>query len=349
MASASVEQLSVQDIFDAFPEWKPDERKHQHCSAEFLTYLLDRLHELLQAEVDAKVRGASDNLIAFEAVCDHTLTKSRRCRTPDCSYTNSETDRQHLLQLHLADSVQAGLDAYFADELIADVKCNCGPGAIHVQSTTLKVPPELILCQLKRFEPIFEVDAKTGKKIPVRIQKQHKPVKIDPMVTVGDCAYVLKGIIVHEGSAGFDDGGSSGHYYTLTPDQDGHWLKFNDSRVDVVSAAILQNVEGSKTARTSSKRPTAYVLAYSRIKPLCVTQFGNLDNNDIEGEDGNHNDDNGDDIDNFDPCDFGDGNDANQTETPPSGDLHKAVHIDDYPKLIAVDRGIVAQHIKQLE
>ena len=262
--------LSPRQVFNAYPEWKPHARTQQHCAGEFLSQLLDRLNDIIEFDVKNNSSGAQANLLAFDAVCGHTLVKERRCSNSVCQgKTRVQEDRQYMLKLDLCDSVQDALDKYFDNELIPEVVCwNCNGKTTQSLQSKFKTAPELLFCQLQRFKTIFTVDKKTGLKIPVETRKQHKPCHIDSKVMVGDCEYSLRGVIVHD-----SEEADHGHYYTLIRGQDGSWLKFDDTRVDIVSAEIVQGVEGKLNVNKHAKRPTAYILAYARAKPLCVTQF----------------------------------------------------------------------------
>ena len=68
--------------------------------------------------------------------------------------------------------------------------------------------------------------------------------------------YYLKGIIVHAGS-----GMLHGHYYSLAKSQ-GKWIKFDDTKVEIVEDKAIQIYYGAPAISQSNDWPCAYMLLY---------------------------------------------------------------------------------------
>ena len=68
--------------------------------------------------------------------------------------------------------------------------------------------------------------------------------------------YYLKGIVVHAGS-----GMLHGHYYSLVKSQ-GKWMKFDDTKVDILEDKAIQIYYGSPAIAQGHDWPCAYMLLY---------------------------------------------------------------------------------------
>lgn len=76
--------------------------------------------------------------------------------------------------------------------------------------------------------------------------------------------YRLKGIVVHEGQ-----GLAFGHYYSIVKSQ-GKWIKFDDTRVHIISDAEAQTYFGEPPVSKQSRMgwPCAYMLLYESVELL---------------------------------------------------------------------------------
>ena len=68
--------------------------------------------------------------------------------------------------------------------------------------------------------------------------------------------YHLKGIVVHAGS-----GMQHGHYYSLVKSQ-GKWMRFDDTRVEIVDDKTIQIYYGAPPISPEAGWPCAYMLLY---------------------------------------------------------------------------------------
>uniref|UniRef100_A0A182J346 Uncharacterized protein n=1 Tax=Anopheles atroparvus TaxID=41427 RepID=A0A182J346_ANOAO len=239
---------------------------YQQDSSEFLSYLLDRLHEqekkLLHAashhqQQDTGSSSASNpskTLVqnTFEgqlsvgclcAVCNSANHTIETFRSLDLSFPD---DRELAVAADGTHSVQKLLDYFCSSEKLVGENqyfCDrCQQLRDCERSVTVTVPPQNLILTVKHFR--YDQSRNLRAKLMNKILHNEN---ISLVVTDADghrrqLHYRNYAVVVHYGT-----NMDSGHYYTYAQDGSGSWFKFNDNYVTECSTSELQNIPSPNT------------------------------------------------------------------------------------------------------
>lgn len=129
---------------------------------------------------------------------------------------------------------------------------HCNSKQVATKEITVCKYPKLLLLHMKRFK--INPQTYTHQKLAYRIPypEEMRVESTEGVVTT----YYLKGIVVHAGS-----GFAHGHYYSLAKSQ-GKWIKFDDTKVEIVEDKAIQIYYGAPAISQSNDWPCAYMLLY---------------------------------------------------------------------------------------
>lgn len=252
----------------------------QQDSSEFLSYLLDRLHEQekklfqvgghhqpqlsgmqLTETSDGSINSKTLVQKTFEgqlsvgclcAVChstNHTIEafRSLDLSFPDDSEMAVASDGTHsvqnLLDYFCSSEKLVGENQYFCDRCQQLRDCE--------RSVTVSAAPQNLILTVKHFR--YDQSRNLRAKLMNKILHNEN---ISLVVTDTDghrrqLHYRNYAVVVHYGTSM-----DSGHYYTYAQDGTGTWFKFNDNYVTECSTSELQNIPSPNTP---------YILFYQRI------------------------------------------------------------------------------------
>uniref|UniRef100_A0A182QMG4 USP domain-containing protein n=1 Tax=Anopheles farauti TaxID=69004 RepID=A0A182QMG4_9DIPT len=243
---------------------------YQQDSSEFLSYLLDRLHEqekkLLHgnaAHPQQQQQHTTLPLIApnssktlvqktFEGqlsvgclctICDNTNHTIETFRSLDLSFPDESElaasgdgthSVQSLLDYFCSSEKLVGENQYFCDRCRQLRDCE--------RSVTVTVPPQNLILTIKhfRYDQSRNLRAKLMNKI-----LHNENISLTVTDESGRCRqlhYRNYAVVVHYGTSM-----DSGHYYTYAQDGTGKWFKFNDNYVTECSTSELQNIPSPNT------------------------------------------------------------------------------------------------------
>ncbi|XP_058120797.1 ubiquitin carboxyl-terminal hydrolase 35 [Anopheles ziemanni] len=248
---------------------------YQQDSSEFLSYLLDRLHEqekklLHQASIHQQHQDTGLPLVAsthsggasnqpktlvqktFEgqlsvgclcAVCNSTNHTIETFRSLDLSFPD---DNELGVSADGTHSVQKLLDYFCSSEKLTGENqyfCDrCQQLRDCDRSVTVTVPPQNLILTIKHFR--YDQSRNLRAKLMNKILHNEN---ISLAVTDADghrrqLHYRNYAVVVHYGT-----NMDSGHYYTYAQDGSGSWFKFNDNYVTECSTSDLQNIPSPNT------------------------------------------------------------------------------------------------------
>ncbi|XP_050077147.1 ubiquitin carboxyl-terminal hydrolase 35 [Anopheles maculipalpis] len=252
---------------------------YQQDSSEFLSYLLDRLHEqekkLLQAVQphnappppaanngggggggSGGATGTSKTLVqkTFEgqlsvgclcAVCNSSNHTNETFRSLDLSFPD-DSELSQAAGDDGAHSVQKLLDYFCSSEKLVGENqyfCDrCQQLRDCERSVTVTVPPQNLILTIKhfRYDQTRNLRAKLMNKI-----LHNEDISLTVTDAAGHCRqlhYRNYAVVVHYGTSM-----DSGHYYTYAQDGTGTWFKFNDNYVTECTTSELQNIPSPNT------------------------------------------------------------------------------------------------------
>ncbi|XP_052896204.1 ubiquitin carboxyl-terminal hydrolase 35 [Anopheles moucheti] len=249
---------------------------YQQDSSEFLSYLLDRLHEqekkllhgnqphnapsLPPAPNNAGGGGGSSNSGGGKTLVQKTFEGqlSVGCLCAVCNSANHTTETFRSLDLSFPDdsdlsaagdgthSVQKLLDYFCSSEKLVGENqyfCDrCQQLRDCERSVTVTVPPQNLILTIKhfRYDQIRNLRAKLMNKI-----LHNEDISLTVTDAAGHCRqlhYRNYAVVVHYGTSM-----DSGHYYTYAQDGTGSWFKFNDNYVTECTTSELQNIPSPNT------------------------------------------------------------------------------------------------------
>ncbi|XP_053675152.1 ubiquitin carboxyl-terminal hydrolase 35 [Anopheles nili] len=241
---------------------------YQQDSSEFLSYLLDRLHEQekkllhggshqLQHSGGLSLSGASlegKTLVqkTFEGklsvgclctVCDGSSHTMETFRSLDLSFPEDNDlaaaedgthSVQKLLDYFCSSEKLVGENQYFCDRCQQLRDCE--------RSVTVTDPPQNLILTIKhfRYDQSRNLRAKLMNKI-----LHNEDISLTITDASGHCHqlhYRNYAVVVHYGTSM-----DSGHYYTYAQDGTGTWFKFNDNYVTQCTTSELQNIPSPNT------------------------------------------------------------------------------------------------------
>uniref|UniRef100_A0A182XH80 USP domain-containing protein n=1 Tax=Anopheles quadriannulatus TaxID=34691 RepID=A0A182XH80_ANOQN len=246
---------------------------YQQDSSEFLSYLLDRLHEqekkILNGNVtqqhttSALISPNGSGTIATNST--KTLVQktfegqlSVGCLCTVCNSTNHTTETFRSLDLSFPEdsdlsaagdgthSVQKLLDYFCSSEKLVGENqyfCDrCRQLRDCERSVTVAVPPQNLILTIKhfRYDQSRNLRAKLMNKI-----LHNEDISLTITDEAGHCRqlhYRNYAVVVHYGTSM-----DSGHYYTYAQDGTGTWFKFNDNYVTECTTSELQNIPSPNT------------------------------------------------------------------------------------------------------
>ncbi|EAA14594.4 AGAP010080-PA, partial [Anopheles gambiae str. PEST] len=241
---------------------------YQQDSSEFLSYLLDRLHEqekkilngnvTQQHNTSALISSNGSGTIATNST--KTLVQktfegqlSVGCLCTVCNSTNHTTETFRSLDLSFPEdsdlsaagdgthSVQKLLDYFCSSEKLVGENqyfCDrCRQLRDCERSVTVAVPPQNLILTIKhfRYDQSRNLRAKLMNKI-----LHNEDISLTITDEAGHCRqlhYRNYAVVVHYGTSM-----DSGHYYTYAQDGTGTWFKFNDNYVTECTTSELQNI-----------------------------------------------------------------------------------------------------------
>lgn len=207
----------------------------QEDSQEFLNMLFDKL--------ERELKESSFPRVLDEVFGGRTIV-SMTCQS--CNTAKYRIEEFNNLSLEVKDrkTIYESLDRFIESEQINDYMCeSCERKVSVARSQHLYSLPNTLIVHLQRiifsYETYERIKIHTALSFPNSLNL-HRYV----MVPEGkdrereppseeECAYELKGIIIHSGHA------ESGHYYSLIRDHTGGWFKFDDSRVTSFNSGEL--------------------------------------------------------------------------------------------------------------
>ncbi|XP_053665277.1 ubiquitin carboxyl-terminal hydrolase 35 [Anopheles marshallii] len=249
---------------------------YQQDSSEFLSYLLDRLHEqekkllhgnqphnapsLPPAPNSGGGGGGSTGSEGGKTLVQKTFEGllSVGCLCAVCNSANHTTETFRSLDLSFPDdsdlsasgdgthSVQKLLDYFCSSEKLVGENqyfCDrCQQLRDCERSVTVTVPPQNLILTIKhfRYDQIRNLRAKLMNKI-----LHNEDISLTVTDADGHCRqlhYRNYAVVVHYGTSM-----DSGHYYTYAQDGTGSWFKFNDNYVTECSTSELQNIPSPNT------------------------------------------------------------------------------------------------------
>uniref|UniRef100_A0A1S4H3T3 Uncharacterized protein n=2 Tax=Anopheles gambiae TaxID=7165 RepID=A0A1S4H3T3_ANOGA len=246
---------------------------YQQDSSEFLSYLLDRLHEqekkilngnvTQQHNTSALISSNGSGTIATNST--KTLVQktfegqlSVGCLCTVCNSTNHTTETFRSLDLSFPEdsdlsaagdgthSVQKLLDYFCSSEKLVGENqyfCDrCRQLRDCERSVTVAVPPQNLILTIKhfRYDQSRNLRAKLMNKI-----LHNEDISLTITDEAGHCRqlhYRNYAVVVHYGTSM-----DSGHYYTYAQDGTGTWFKFNDNYVTECTTSELQNIPSPNT------------------------------------------------------------------------------------------------------
>ena len=217
--------------------------------------------------------------VSEERTKKHSDAYMKKAGNAGRAKTKSETKPRMVFEIpvpkHGKFTLQSSIDTLKKEKHIDDVDNKWNGDTDYEETSTLKEIPEVIMIQLKRFEPIFkekevevEVD-KGGEKVKekkkIKVPKGTK--RVGTKITVEDeidlkklidpsllkkgisTKYRLVSYVTHKGNSSHD-----GHYKAGVK-KGGQWYKCNDSKISTLD---------EKKAKKKSRE--AYILVLERIK-----------------------------------------------------------------------------------
>lgn len=195
-----------------------------HDSHEFVTWILDNMHEGLQ-----KLEQPSFVMELFGGKLQSTFT----CLNCEAHNIRSEQFNNLSLDIEKNTSLNYCIQRFSCKELLNKsnkLHCEkCLTKQVATKEIQIQSCPKILLTHLKRFK--FDEQTYQHQKLCYRIPYPTE-LKVDSLE--GARVYNIKGIVVHVGS-----GMAFGHYYALVKSQ-GKWIKFNDTSVSVVEDNDIQ-------------------------------------------------------------------------------------------------------------
>uniref|UniRef100_A0A2M4BG81 Putative ubiquitin carboxyl-terminal hydrolase 38 ubiquitin carboxyl-terminal hydrolase 38 n=1 Tax=Anopheles marajoara TaxID=58244 RepID=A0A2M4BG81_9DIPT len=234
---------------------------YQQDSSEFLSYLLDRLHEqekklLLVGSGDGGGAAGSSNKTLVQKTFEGQLSVGCRCTV--CNITNHTIEAFRSLDLAFPDdstmtangdgthSVQKLLDFYCSSEKLAGENQYFCDRCQHLRdcerSVTVTAPPQNLILTIKhfRYDQSRQLRAKLMNKI---VHNENISLVVtDSGGHQRQLHYRNYAVVVHYGTSM-----DSGHYYTYAQDGTGTWFKFNDNYVTECTTNELQNLPSPNT------------------------------------------------------------------------------------------------------
>uniref|UniRef100_A0A182LZE1 USP domain-containing protein n=1 Tax=Anopheles culicifacies TaxID=139723 RepID=A0A182LZE1_9DIPT len=249
---------------------------YQQDSSEFLSYLLDRLHEqekkLLHGNQPNNASslpialnnggggGGSSGINVGKTLVQKTFEGqlSVGCLCAVCNSSNHTTETFRSLDLSFPEdsdlsaagngthSVQKLLDYFCSSEKLVGENqyfCDrCQQLRDCERSVTVTVPPQNLILTIKhfRYDQIRNLRAKLMNKI-----LHNEDISLTVTDAAGHCRqlhYRNYAVVVHYGTSM-----DSGHYYTYAQDGTGSWFKFNDNYVTECTTSELQNIPSPNT------------------------------------------------------------------------------------------------------
>uniref|UniRef100_A0A182JVQ2 USP domain-containing protein n=1 Tax=Anopheles christyi TaxID=43041 RepID=A0A182JVQ2_9DIPT len=246
---------------------------YQQDSSEFLSYLLDRLHEqekkLLHGNGNLQHNAISLSSPNGSGTTTTNSTKtlvqktfegqlSVGCLCTVCNSTNHTTETFRSLDLSFPDdsdlsiagdgshSVQKLLDYFCSSEKLVGENqyfCDrCQQLRDCERSVAVAVPPQNLILTIKhfRYDQSRNLRAKLMNKI-----LHNEDISLSVTDAAGHCRqlhYRNYAVVVHYGTSM-----DSGHYYTYAQDGTGTWFKFNDNYVTECTTSELQNIPSPNT------------------------------------------------------------------------------------------------------
>ncbi|KAI1721130.1 ubiquitin carboxyl-terminal hydrolase domain-containing protein [Ditylenchus destructor] len=206
----------------------------QHDAQEFLTYLLDALHE------DTR-RSESNGNFSASIVKDHFSIKTESCLScTSCSATSTSSEEMTQINVELPSDdekkdikLKKCLKRHFADALLNGKdrwKCSsCNEHQVACKSIKIKALPPILIIHLKRFEG-------HDKKKYTRVNFPHDfdmASFLHEDATKQETNYELYAVTNHCGKM------EHGHYTAFVKNlyNSQEWLKFNDSECTPINAS----------------------------------------------------------------------------------------------------------------
>jgi len=281
--------------------WLPEVQKMfanlQESSREF--YNTTDFINLLQGTFD--IRDQQDAFEFFNVACDkletelkgttreHILNDVFRVevkREITCTKEHSTTGVEYFqtlsVEIHKRPNLYEALNGFFEGEKIRDFKCTGCQAEVEItKQLSIKQLPKTLVIHLKRFQ--FDVETATRKKIYDRFEypseldmKRYLNSESISTHTDDQTTYLLKGVVVHKGSA------DSGHYYSFIQDRTSlKWFKFDDKTISDFNVKSLDKetfgaadypVYGcgmgfgwNRTISMTSDKKNAYILIYEQL------------------------------------------------------------------------------------
>jgi ubiquitin carboxyl-terminal hydrolase 36/42 len=224
--------------------------KTQHDAHEFLSRLLDAMHEVCLMEAGIHDAGGAATLVSrmlLPRLFRGQLRSRRRCDL--CGFESSTLESVFDINLAIngvgVHSLEDAFRLFTAEtSLDGESKWYCGQCKEHVCAThtmSLVHAPEVLLVQLKR----FTTDSQGN---PTK-ETKHVSYPLTWSVPVGasreTVEYELISLVAHHG-----DSIERGHYTATCREADGSWTNFDDERAD------------ANIAKTQVLDQQAYVLVY---------------------------------------------------------------------------------------
>ena len=242
--------VTVKDLVEKWVGWdgEPMNPRIQQDACEFVEMLLDKLETGLDRDMIKKMFGGT-TVNTFDGIEEqYHSTSSHPNYTlvlpmPGCK------DMASAFEKFQAVDYFTGSDGYEAKELgrKIDVK----------KYESLGVLPECLIVQLGRFEYNYQLGTRKKIDTPFDFPLEADLEKYVAAENKGqETKYVLKGVIVHSGTAQY------GHYTSYIQDRKGEkkWYLFNDAHVTEVAEKDMYQAAAGKASGTNG-----YLLFYERV------------------------------------------------------------------------------------
>ena len=213
------------------------ENFQQNDAEEFITLLLDRIHEVLKKTLDTKGSSEADQSWYTSFHKDYSLIKeyfySQSQVQTLCTRCNHKTTRYEpfmIYQLSIGDNIQSIEEAFHEDcrsESMDDYTCDkCKETSMCVHKRTYTRMSDLMIVQLKLYNSRGKINRHINYSDTLDLSK----------LTNKKTVYQLVGIVIHMGSL------NSGHYVSICKNLVDHqWRLYNDSQVQTVSLEQATN------------------------------------------------------------------------------------------------------------
>ena len=241
---------------------------------EFLIFLLGNLDEEIKkwnnkqhpSRHEEEAEGA---ICGIREIFGGTFTNETLCSCCETVTCREEPFMDLSLEIQENSSLSNCLKAFSAvKKLSGENKYWCDK-CCHFQEAEkrlrIKSPPNVLVCQLKR----FKYTQNRFKKLLYRVafpMEMRLAVNSRGDEDAADSLYSLFAVVVHVGRTVND-----GHYIALVKNSSGQWLKIDDEKVTKIEESEVQDCFGSSKAATSNldcKNLNAYVMFYQTVNDI---------------------------------------------------------------------------------